>query len=179
MIAPMAISRDEAEHVLCAQFHVTGFRPGQWEAVSAALAGKDATVFLPTGAGKSMCYILPALLSPGVVVVISPLLSLIEDQVTTLQARGVAAGSISTARSKEENRATLAALKESPPSLRLLYLSPEHACNSRMLPELTALADRGVLTLLAVDEAHCVCQACARFSSDCQPRLRPVTAHCP
>ena len=110
---------------LSTHFGATAFRPGQWKAIRAALEGRDCAVFLPTGAGKSLCYQVPALLRSGLVVVVSPLLALIDDQVATLRSRGVRAGSISSSRSASENRATLALLAKSPPELDLLYVAPE------------------------------------------------------
>ncbi|KAL1529378.1 hypothetical protein AB1Y20_000330 [Prymnesium parvum] len=151
-------TRETAERVLERVFGLPCLRPGQWEAVSAALSGRDSAVFLPTGAGKSMCYILPALLSSGVVVVISPLLSLIDEQVAKLAKLGVAAASISSARSKKENAAVLEMLAARPPALRLLFVSPEAASTQRLLESLASLARARLLALLAVDEAHCVCQ---------------------
>lgn len=166
------VSRQDAENTLRTTFGVEGFRPGQWEAVNAALSGRDTTVFLPTGAGKSMCYILPALLSPGLVVVISPLLSLMDDQVATLSEVGIAARSVSSARPQAENRATLEMLSASPLTLRLLFLSPETASTSKMLSKLVKLRERGRLSLLAVDEAHCICQASRHATASTKARRR-------
>ena len=151
------MERSRAEGVLRSTFGVAGFRPGQWRAVEAALGGRDVCVFLPTGAGKSLCYQLPAVLSEsGVVLVISPLLSLIADQVSKLRAAGVAAGCISSMQSKADNDATRGLLKRDPPGLRLLYLSPETVASEKLLGELGALGRRGAVKLVAVDEAHCV-----------------------
>ena len=149
-----------ATAVLQRTFGTRGFRPGQWKAISAALAGRDAIVLLPTGSGKSLCFqLVPLLSAGGVVLVISPLLALMEDQVATLVARGIRARSLSSARSKAENNETLELLRKQPaPALDLLYCSPEAAVHSKMLDPLKALAARGVLCLVAVDEAHCVSQ---------------------
>ena len=177
-ITAMSITREKAEAILKSTFGMTEFRPGQWRAIRAALRGQDVTVFLPTGAGKSLCYILPALLTDGTVVVISPLLSLIADQVAKLRAAGISAASISSARSQAENRQTLSLLGESPPAIRLLFLAPETATNAKMLSQLAALNRRGCLTLLAVDEAH-VSDAgfkppsCSTSATHAVPRARP------
>ena len=147
----------EALAALSAHFGAsTRFRPGQWRAITAPVEGRDSTVFLQTGAGKSLCFQMPALLRDGLVLVVSPLLALIDDQVTALRRRGVRAASISSARSVAENRATLALLSGSPPELDLLYLSPETAQNRKVSDELVALARRRQLLLMAVDEAHCI-----------------------
>ena len=141
---------------LSTHFGATAFRPGQWKAIRAALEGRDCTVFLPTGAGKSLCYQVPALIRSGLVVVVSPLLALIDDQVATLRSRGVRAGSISSSRSASENRATLALLAKSPPELDLLYVAPETAQNRKVTDSIIGVCRRGELLLLAVDEAHCI-----------------------
>ena len=146
----------EAFAALSAHFGAARFRPGQWRAIAAALESRDSTVFLPTGAGKSLCFQMPALLRDGLVLVVSPLLALIDDQVAALRRRGVRAASISSARSVAENRATLALLSGSPPELDLLYLAPETAQNRKVSDELVALARRRQLLLMAVDEAHCI-----------------------
>ena len=132
-------------------------RAGQHEALCAALSGRDSLVLLPTGAGKSLCFQgVPALCGGGCVVVVSPLLALMEDQVGALIRRGVRARALSSARSKEENRATLAMLGESPPPFELLYCSPEALGSEKLLGAVGACARRGDLRLVAVDEAHCV-----------------------
>ena len=144
-----------------------GFRPGQWRAITAALRGKDSLVLMPTGAGKSLCFQAVPLLTRQLVVVVSPLLSLQEDQVSALQARGVRARSLSSAHTPAENKQTLALLRDeaSPPLLDLLYVSPEAIVSSKLLHALCGLAKRGGLALIAVDEAHC----CSTWGHDFRP----------
>ena len=129
-----------------AHFGFRSFRPGQREVVEAALGGRDVLAVMPTGAGKSLTYQLPALLSPGLTLVVSPLIALMQDQVGALVRRGVPAAALNSALSEAEQREVLSAL----PRLKLLYLSPER---------LASLTPRGVLnrvtvSRLVVDEAH-------------------------
>ncbi|ARA92778.1 helicase [Rhodothermaceae bacterium RA] len=142
--------RAEAEALLRRHWGYAGFRPGQWEAVAAVLEGEDALTVLPTGGGKSLCYQLPALMQEGLTLVISPLIALMQDQVAGLQARGIPAAFInSTLRPAEvEQRWTDAEFGR----YRLLYIAPERLQTERF----QARAARLGVTLLAVDEAHCV-----------------------
>ena len=147
-----------------ARLALPSLRPGQYEAICAALAGRDSLVLLPTGAGKSLCYqAVPRLsLTKGIVVVVSPLLSLIEDQVANLVSRGYHARSISSVRTAAQNKETLAMLRGCASSasnvepLELLYCSPEALVHSKLLEILGQLARRGTLLLVAIDEAHCI-----------------------
>jgi ATP-dependent DNA helicase RecQ len=143
----------DPEGALRRLFGFDGFRPGQREAVEAALAGRDALVVMPTGAGKSLCYQLPALVRDDLTLVVSPLVSLMQDQVEGLAAvAGSRVGLVNAQRSAAENRATLAAAARG--ELRLLYVAPERF-SSR--PFLDAVRDARV-GLFVVDEAHCVSQ---------------------
>lgn len=153
-----AMDRAAAEATLLRAFGIKGFRPGQWRAVSAALAGYDTVCLMPTGAGKSLCFQLVPHLAGRLAVCVSPLLALMDDQVSALSARGVRARALSSARSKAENDATLAMLREPAPPLELLYCSPEAATHSKLLGTLRSLAQTGKLCLVAIDEAHCVSQ---------------------
>lgn len=138
-------------------FGIESFRPGQWDALNSALLGRDTLVALQTGGGKSLCYqLVPLVLRPGLALVVSPLLSLMEDQVRALRDRGVRARALSSAQSKESNRATLAALEANPPQLEILYCSPESVMSAKLLKALRKSASLGFLKLVAVDEAHCV-----------------------
>lgn len=128
------------------------FRPGQEEVVASVAAGRDTLAILPTGGGKSLCFQLPALLRPGVTVVISPLIALMRDQVRALRAAGVEAGALSSASTGEEVAAIRAALDRG--SLKLLYMAPERLAGSGVAGMLARIGTR----LLAVDEAHCVSQ---------------------
>jgi ATP-dependent DNA helicase RecQ len=141
-----------AEALLRDVFGFDGFRPGQGEIVEAVAAGRDVLAIMPTGGGKSLCYQLPALLRDGVTLVVSPLIALMRDQVRGLRAAGVEAGALTSANTEEETEAVWAALEAG--RLKLLYMAPER---------LGAASTSGVLrragvSLIAVDEAHCVSQ---------------------
>ncbi len=142
----------EARGVLRSVFGYADFRPGQADVVNAVLAGRDVLAVMPTGAGKSMCYQLPALVREGLTIVVSPLIALMRDQVAALRNSGVAAGALNSSNDAEENDRVRAALRDA--SLRLVYVSPE-----RLVQGATAeMLARAGARLLAIDEAHCVSQ---------------------
>ncbi|UTR04592.1 RecQ family ATP-dependent DNA helicase [Alkalihalobacillus sp. LMS6] len=149
-------------------FGFTGFKKGQKEIIESLMAGHDVFAMLPTGRGKSLCYQLPAFLSPGLTIVVSPLLSLMEDQVTQLKKIGrkeaVAMNSFS---SREERKAILQSLD----SFKLIYLSPEMLQSKEVF---AALADQKI-SYFIIDEAHCVSYWGHDFRAD-YLRLRDVKA---
>ena len=140
--------------VLSGVFGHAGFRGGQQEAVEAVLAGRDAVVLLPTGAGKSSCYQVPAVLlarqGAGTTLVVSPLIALMIDQVAGLAARGIAAAALHSHQDDEARRDVIASLLGG--ELAVLYISPERAVQDGFL----RLIARARIALLAIDEAHCV-----------------------
>ena len=132
-------------------------RPLQQRAVNAAMSGRDLLVVMPTGAGKSRCFHLAALLSPGLTVVVAPLLSLILDQVESLSRRRVRALYLASTQTPEEAQQVYAELNRSPPACKLLYVTPERLQQSMHLrAALSRLHAAGLLSRLVVDEAHCV-----------------------
>ncbi|MDB4883948.1 MAG: ATP-dependent helicase, RecQ family [Gemmatimonadetes bacterium] len=141
---------DEARAVLRARFGFPQFRPGQERAVESVLAGRDTLVVLPTGGGKSVCYQVPAMLLPGLTVVVSPLISLMKDQVDALTTRGIPATFVNSTLTSGEvsERMTRVARGE----VKLLYVAPERF---DVGPAADRLRDAGV-SLLAIDEAHCI-----------------------
>ncbi|XP_070703751.1 ATP-dependent DNA helicase Q5 [Pempheris klunzingeri] len=131
----------------------------QEDVVKAAVRGdRDVFVCMPTGAGKSLCYQLPALLAEGITLVVSPLIALIQDQVDRLKGLNIPACSINSKLPAGERRLILADLGSSSPKLKLLYITPEMVASPSFQPCLTDLCSRGLLSYLAVDEAHCVSQ---------------------
>ncbi len=140
-----------ADALLRDVFGFDAFRPGQAEIVEAVAAGRNVLAIMPTGGGKSLCFQLPAMLRDGVTVVISPLIALMRDQVRALQEAGVEAGALTSGNTPEETEAVWAALEQG--RLKLLYLAPERLAGSAM-----AMLRRIGVSLIAVDEAHCVSQ---------------------
>ena len=137
------------ENLLKQYFGYSAFRPKQREIIQHLLDGKDALVLMPTGGGKSMCYQLPALVMKGVTIVVSPLLSLMKDQVESLLANGIEARAINSAASETENMLVRRECAQG--LIKLLYISPE-----RLLTELPFLQESVDVSMFAVDEAHCI-----------------------
>jgi len=148
LVAALAVLRDRFGHA--------AFRPGQADAIEAVLAGRDAAVLLPTGAGKSSCFQVPAVVlaarGAGVTVVVSPLIALMNDQVDALRGRGVAAAAIHSQQDDGDRLAALAAAERG--ELAIVYVSPERAVS----PGFLRLLGRAPIAMLAIDEAHCVSQ---------------------
>jgi len=132
-------------------FGYDSFRPLQEEIIRTLLAGKDSLVLMPTGGGKSICYQLPALLCEGTAIVVSPLISLMKDQVESLCANGVAAGALNSSNDETENAALRRSCMEG--KLKLLYISPE-----KLIAEANYLLRDMHISLFAIDEAHCISQ---------------------
>lgn len=132
-------------------FGYESFRPLQKEIIQNLLDRKDSLVLMPTGGGKSICYQLPALLCEGTAVVVSPLISLMKDQVETLRANGIAAGALNSSNDETENANLRHACIEG--KLKLLYISPE-----KLITEIDYLLRDMHLSLFAIDEAHCISQ---------------------
>ena len=132
-------------------FGYDSFRPLQEDIIRHLMDRKDALVLMPTGGGKSICYQLPALLSEGTAVVVSPLISLMKDQVETLCANGIAAGALNSNNDETENASLRRACMEG--KLKLLYISPE-----KLLVEANYLLRDMHISLFAIDEAHCISQ---------------------
>jgi ATP-dependent DNA helicase RecQ len=158
---------DQARAVLRERFGYPDFRPGQERAVDAVLAGKDTLVILPTGGGKSLCYQVPALVLPGLTVVVSPLISLMKDQVDALLGRGLPAAFINSTLTSSEVASRMAKAQRG--ELRMLYVAPERFDVPGFAERVKAMG----VSLLAVDESHCI----SEWGHDFRPsylRIRDV-----
>ena len=145
-------------------FGFSSFRPLQQEIISDSLAGKDVFAVLPTGGGKSLCFQLPALVRPGLTVVISPLIALMKDQVDAMQAAGVPATFLNSSLAAGESRPRLRALHNG--EFRLLYVAPERLMLSGFLEDLK----KWNVGLFAIDEAHCI----SEWGHDFRPEYRQL-----
>ncbi|MEO8580239.1 MAG: ATP-dependent DNA helicase RecQ [Gemmatimonadales bacterium] len=143
---------DDARAILKSAFGYDAFRPGQESAVAAVLAGRDTVVVLPTGGGKSLCFQVPALALPGLTVVVSPLISLMKDQVDALLAKGLPAAFINSTLTSGQVSDRLARVDRG--EIKLLYVAPERFDFGRTAERLR----KAGVSLLAIDEAHCISQ---------------------
>ena len=141
-----------AEQILQTTFGYDSFRHSQQAVIEQLVAGNDAFVLMPTGGGKSLCYQIPALIRPGVAVVVSPLIALMQDQVEALRQLGVNAAFLNSSLTVDESKRVEQQLVNG--EIDLLYIAPERLLTERML----ALLDGCELALFAIDEAHCVSQ---------------------
>ncbi|WP_428603612.1 DNA helicase RecQ [Sedimenticola sp.] len=147
-----SLTPDRLDQTLSRVFGYPRFRPHQREIIEQLCRGESAFVLMPTGGGKSLCYQLPALLRPGVGIVISPLISLMKDQVDALRANGVTAAFYNSSLSAEAARQVLAQLHNQ--ELTLLYVAPERLMREDFIERLREID----IALIAIDEAHCVSQ---------------------
>jgi ATP-dependent DNA helicase RecQ len=159
-------------------FGYTAFRPGQEDVIDALLAGRDALAVMPTGAGKSLCYQIPALLLEGLTVVVSPLISLMKDQVNALSEAGISAAYLNSSLSSGERAGVLRGALQG--KYRIIYIAPERLLKG----ELQGMAETQKIPLAVIDEAHCI----SHWGHDFRPgylqiaefirslKIRPVTA---
>ncbi|HEX4111869.1 MAG TPA: DNA helicase RecQ [Stellaceae bacterium] len=172
---PAEGAEDAKRRVLKDVFGFDDFRPGQAAAVDALLAGRHVLAVMPTGAGKSLCYQVPALVLGGLTLVVSPLVALMQDQVAALRLAGVAADTINSSIDRDANVAAWRRVTSG--ETRLLYLAPERLMTERMLGALARLD----LRLIAIDEAHCISQWGPAFRPEYEAlsRLREIFTDVP
>ena len=158
------INMDPTHHALQKYFGYTTFLPLQEEVIRDLLLKKDAFVLMPTGGGKSLCYQLPALLLDGVTIVVSPLIALMKDQVDALKANGIAAAHINSSLSYDKIRTVKLDLAEN--MISILYVAPERL----MIPDFLSALKRLNVSLIAIDEAHCI----SEWGHDFRPGYRQL-----
>ncbi len=158
----------QLEQALKYHFGYDQFRPGQRQIIEEALQNRDLLVVMPTGGGKSLCFQLPALLKPGLTVVVSPLIALMQDQVEALRTNNISATFLNSSLSGYQVQRREEAIMMG--KVKLLYVAPERLLSERFLPLLDFVKEKIGLAGFAIDEAHCV----SEWGHDFRPEYRQM-----
>lgn len=159
---------EKLEHYLKYYFGYDAFRPGQRQIMEMALAQQDVLVIMPTGGGKSLCFQLPALLQPGLMIVVSPLIALMQDQVESLQNNGIGATFLNSTLTGQEVYQRHQQILQG--KIKLLYVAPERLLSEYFLPFLDEVKQQVGISAIAIDEAHCV----SEWGHDFRPEYRQL-----